>query len=608
MKKLLALCLAVIMVMLTCLACDTTQPGNTTPQGSVDPGPVDPGATTTVADVPETPKPYGTLHDYTTTEITTLNPFTNGDTSATSLLNCMSLRLYIKVPNVTGDGYDWLPELAAGEPVSMNEEGTLWEIPIRQGLIWEDGTAITAHDIVYSAKMCMDPLLLNRRAGTYASNYVTIKNATEYYLQASEGNAPVDWETVGIRAKDDFTLTLELESFATPGDIKDHFNTKWSNIVHKATFEACFNADRTQNTYGTSKDTIMSCGRFLLTDFQPSQYFAYKRNENYPHGDLVKVEGWDCTVVADANTAMQLFLAGELDMVTLSSSTKEQYEEDPRVHESFSDNVSCMIINIGNTNQNGIFQNLNFRKALFYGIDRVSVAKIVKGQPANWIVSNKCVSDPDTGIPFRSLDSSKAYLGENFSYDPDLAKSYYQKALTECGLTEVTVELLYSEKSANNKAISELLASSLPALFGDSFHVTLNAQSSSVAKSMRKAWATSDDPNTYELTFTTWGTGILPWNALKVYTGWYDGKNEPFFNDEFDEMYEITNNSRKAKEDPAYRIEVTQKMEQMLLDNVVTIPMYENPDLQLYSDRVVLPVTQHVQGLDWGFLFASIVE
>lgn len=549
----------------------------------------------------------GVLNLYTTTKITTLNPFENGDTDAREVINGVLLHLYTNAPSADGEGFYMLDELALGDPAALNVEHTQWEIRLRDNAKWQDGTPVTAQDVVYSAKMCLDPQLLTRQAASYANNYIIISNAEKYYLQGSSGES-ISWDTVGLQAKDDHTLLLTVDAYCTVSDIKQHFSTKWCALVNPTLFEACMSEDRKSNTYGTSLDTFMSCGQFILTDYQPGVSLTMTRNTDYVHDELTRMAGWTLTTVADANTALELFLAGQMDTSALSSSAKEQYEEDPRVWIAPAESTQCMIVNFGNTNQNAILGNLNFRKALFYGCDRVSIAKLVKGIPANYVLGQKCLANPDTGENFRALESSAAYLAPNNGYDPDLAREYFAKALAETGLSEVTVSLLYSESSGNNKRVAEYLHTALPALFGESFHVQLEAQSSSVAKSMRKAWAKKGgDPNSYELTFTGWTTtAVAPWNAMKVYCGWYSNKNEPYFSDAYDALWEKANNSREAKDDSAYRISLTQELERMILDDVVTIPLYEVPSYRLISDRVHLAVNHYVEGIGYAWLYAEV--
>ena len=83
--------------------------------------------------------------------------------------------------------------------------------------------------------------------------------------------------------------------------------------------------------------------------------------------------------------------------------------------------IQALTINHGNTDNNGILGNLNFRKALFYAIDRQSIAKMTNGVPANYLVASKCLGINGS---YRDMPESQAYLTENLGYDPDLAKEY----------------------------------------------------------------------------------------------------------------------------------------------------------------------------------------
>ena len=63
--------------------------------------------------------------------------------------------------------------------------GTKWEIKIREDGKWDDGTAITAHDFVYTMKEQLNPLFLNYRADSFYNGATVIKNAEAYVKQGS---------------------------------------------------------------------------------------------------------------------------------------------------------------------------------------------------------------------------------------------------------------------------------------------------------------------------------------------------------------------------------------------------------------------------------------
>ena len=74
------------------------------------------------------------------------------------------------------------------------EGGYAWKITLRDDLKWDDGTAITAADFVYSMQQLLDPAFMNFRANTYYDTLM-IKNSKAYFFQNQEGT----YETIGAR-------------------------------------------------------------------------------------------------------------------------------------------------------------------------------------------------------------------------------------------------------------------------------------------------------------------------------------------------------------------------------------------------------------------------
>lgn len=66
--------------------------------------------------------------------------------------------------------YLLVPSLAAGEPVQPEQEGDLWvvEQPLRQGVLWSDGTEITAGDVAFTFRVVRDFELSGNWAGAVA--------------------------------------------------------------------------------------------------------------------------------------------------------------------------------------------------------------------------------------------------------------------------------------------------------------------------------------------------------------------------------------------------------------------------------------------------------
>jgi oligopeptide transport system substrate-binding protein len=82
--------------------------------------------------------------------------------------------------------YGRFPAMAAGEPVDVNGDGTVWEITLRDDLAFEDGTAIDANTFEYSWMQLLSPDLLNDRASNlYDETHLPLVNAEAYFKQNS---------------------------------------------------------------------------------------------------------------------------------------------------------------------------------------------------------------------------------------------------------------------------------------------------------------------------------------------------------------------------------------------------------------------------------------
>ena len=95
-----------------------------------------------------------------------------------------------------------------------------------------------------------------------------------------------------------------------------------------------------------------------------------------------------------------------------------QYEEDPRVLYAPGNSVRHITINSANPDQ-PILGNEKFRQALFYGTDRQTIAKMVKEDPADYIVPTTHIIDLAKGTKFRDTEEGKANTHENYGYDEE---------------------------------------------------------------------------------------------------------------------------------------------------------------------------------------------
>ena len=238
LKKLLAMLLVVCMLLGLLAGC-----GGAEDQPSVD-----------APDEAVSSDPYaGYYKSYFTESVATMNFLIDAGT-AVIMMDRTSLHLYGWFPD--GEGFAGLEgEFAAEDPICMDSDsgiGSVWQIKLRQDAKWANGDPITADDVIFTAKTAMDPGMLYAQGARWANNLISINNAQAYQEQYAPGKSPVAWEDVGIKKVDDYTIEITTALPTTALKVKQHFVPSATAMIHEATYESCWDANRTVNSYGSS--------------------------------------------------------------------------------------------------------------------------------------------------------------------------------------------------------------------------------------------------------------------------------------------------------------------------------------------------------------------
>lgn len=75
-----------------------------------------------------------------------------------------------------------IPDLAAALPEAMNDDFTLFRVPLRQGLTWSDGQPFTADDVVFTAEMIRDTPALAYSAA-FTRNIASVTKVDDYTVE-----------------------------------------------------------------------------------------------------------------------------------------------------------------------------------------------------------------------------------------------------------------------------------------------------------------------------------------------------------------------------------------------------------------------------------------
>lgn len=341
----------------------------------------------------------------------TFNPFTSTDATSSSMADMMYDGLFTSNP-MTGKV---VPKLAK----SVEMKGNRYIIHLRKGIKWSDGVPITADDVIFTWKDIIFAGLGNtstRDSMIIDGEIPTIKKIDDY--------------TVEFSIKKQFAPFLRMLSVSIA---PKHYFTKQKNWQK--------NFDRFLST-NINPDTIVTSGAYRLKEYVPAQRVVFERNPNYyeinkngqklPYLDKIVY-----LIVGDLNNQILKFEAKELDEISLRGGDvarykAKEYESDYTIYNLGPDTGTMFVaINLNRrfSQQNGVkkyfvnpkkqvwFNDVNFRKAIDYAIDRKSMVQNI---------ANGMASPLFTAESKNSIFYNKSLVGHERNLL--IAKSYLKKS------------------------------------------------------------------------------------------------------------------------------------------------------------------------------------
>ena len=157
-------------------------------------------------------------------------------------------------------------------------------------------------------------------------------NVPEWMFAVVGEYKKTEWEDVGLVKGGDYTLYYINENPVSEFYMKSMMTSNW--IVYKDLYEAgkSQKEDLTVTNYGTSAETYMSSGPYMLESFEADKQFVLVRNPNWygwTDGKHVN-QYWTSKVIydiiAEHATALMAFEKGDLDEVTLSADDLVNYK------------------------------------------------------------------------------------------------------------------------------------------------------------------------------------------------------------------------------------------------------------------------------------------
>ncbi|MDD6215418.1 MAG: peptide ABC transporter substrate-binding protein [Roseburia sp.] len=297
---------------------------------------------------------------------------------------------------------------ALAESYEVSDDGLTYTFKLREGVKWVDSQGrevadVTADDFVAGMQHMMDA-----QGGLEYLVEGIIKNASEYI----DGSV-TDFSQVGVKAVDDYTVEYDLEApctyFTTMlgyGVFAPMSRTYYESQGGK--FGQEYDSSASDYTYGKDPNSIAYCGPYLVTNATAKNTIVFQANDSYWNKDNINIKTltWVYNDGTDVTKTYTDLKSGVLDGANLNTSTIETAKTDglfdDYAYVTDTEATSYMAFYnlnraaFANTNDdttvvssetdeqkaqtNAALQNVHFRRAISFGVDRASYNAQVTGE------------------------------------------------------------------------------------------------------------------------------------------------------------------------------------------------------------------------------------
>lgn len=442
-----------------------------------------------------------------------------------------------------------VPGVAESWDISL--DGLEYTFHLRDNARWWDGEPVTAKDFEYAFKRLVDPDGPN---GNYAWQGDYIKNGKEVR------NRELPLDEYGVKALDDHTFKFEL-IYRMP---------YFMDILQASSFYPTRKdyVEKYGNEYASSPDKIMGNGPFRLKEWKHEEQLIYEKNEHYWNAENVQMERINAYIITDEQTSMNMFERGELDVLDRVPKEKiPDYMEQGLGIPMEGATGWWLIYNVTGERgeQSRFLDNVNFRKAFSYAIDRTQFTDVVRGDG----------STPLSRINANTLALNDTTWGEKYpsdvykiSSEPEKAKECFDKAMEELG--SEPSDLPHFTLLIDDRDYCKLAAEVIQNLFKTTFGVSIEINTVTY-----KSRVESEHSGDYDMCLSTWApdyndamSNLACFKSGDGYNLYFGGYNNP----EYDELIEKANTTDDMEE----RGELMYQCESMLLRDVPVVPIFKS--------------------------------
>ncbi len=427
------------------------------------------------------------------------------------------------------------PDLA--ERWWVSSDGLTYTFVLRPNVLWSDGVPLRAQHFVDAWLRLLAP----ETAAEYAYFLFPVKNARAF--NAGEIRDP---SAVGVRARDDATLEVELEAPLV------YFPTLLNFMV---TFPQRRDLIERHGERWTEPPNLVTLGPFVLEEWRHEYRLVMRANERYWAGRPA-LDRITAFMIEEDSTALVLFEQGLLDLVKLPPleirryATAPEYLRQPLLRGYY----------YGFDTQEPPFDDVRVRRAFALAIDRSVFPGLLQGgeQPwPSWIPPGMPHANPKLGL----------------SFDPARARALLREAGVDPAVLP-PVRIVF-----NSDQTHKLVAEKVQALWREHLGVRVELENREWKVFLKEL--SGDPPAVFRL---GWGADFPdPDNFMNLFTSYSENNKTRWANPHYDAIVE-----RAARApDPAERQTLYDEAQRILCEeDVPIVPLFVTASNYAVAARV----------------------
>ena len=456
----------------------------------------------------------------------------------------------------------------------VSDDGKTYTFHLRDAK-WSNGDKVTANDFVYSWRKII------KDAGNYAymlgNGGASVKNA-DALMELGANATDEQMATLGVTAKDDKTLVVELEN-------------KVPYFTDLMAFPCYFPqnekfVEKCGKNYGTKPEYTLSNGAYKMTKWVKGNKATFTKNDKYYDAKTVATKNLEMYLVQDPKTAAQNFDNGKVDYATINSTLVDKYKD----KDTFTTFNEGYLFYLQLNFKNNTVANKNVREALAYAINRKDLCENVLkdgSMAATGFVPSQLSTSP-AGRDFR--DDADKYV----SYDQKKAQQYLDAAKKELGTDTITIDLLYGTDESPMDTMAEYLQGSFTKLKGLKVNMVATVKKDRIYN--------REENGNYQIACTRWGPDYAdPTTYLNIFLTGNSNNFGKYSNAKVDSLMKQV----QTESDLTKRWNLMLQVEKTAMDDVAYIPVFEKGAAALKAKNVKGLVHSAV-GVPYTFKYVTI--